>query len=344
MTSILNEVGQSKSFRTKLEASYSDLELTDLRIRKSRLQLSSGDWVSYKSYYVRQMGSKQKLASRHLSHLHWSCEKGASMSYMSVVSAFSVVSISFEVGKNLLDLAGIKANKSRMRALIKCLSKNSLEQGDTILLDQSDQLSGKRVVIGFDGGRSRMRENNGKRSKKGNACYETPWREPKVIVIRVLNEQGQLERKKSLPIFLATMQSTQRAMKRLGKLLQALGIHQAEHIQFISDGARTIWTNIMKVLRELKVNFSKVTLTLDYYHAREHLSDLVRYLPDQTQQNVVLEQYKDWLWKARLLSSNKIKELIHIGTKFNLAIGDRERPFGSMNIDCNRRKNSTIDR
>jgi hypothetical protein len=235
-----------------------------------------------------------------LSRCYWGIEKGASLAYRSLVSAFSVVNISFAVGLSLLFLVGIRSTRSRMRDLSICLAKSSLEQGDTILLDETECLTGKRVVIGFDGGRSRMREDNGKRNKQGNRCYNTPWREPKVMVIQILDEAGNLERKYHLPLYIATMKNTKKAMDRLGKILAALKIQKAEHIQFIADGAPSIWTNILKVFRKLGLNFSKVTMTLDYYHAVQHLNNLVKLLPDKKEQNVVLKIYKQWLWKGKV--------------------------------------------
>ena len=304
MSTVLNEVGQSSDFRTRLLSAYSDLGIKDVRLRSTRIQLKNGEWVCYKSYYARKVGKQFRHSTRHLSQVYWSCQKGSSLAYASLLSAFSVVSISYEIGHQLLSLTGIKSNKSRLRELSNYLADSSLSKGDEILLSDSESLADKRVVISFDGGRSRTRQANGKRNKAGNACYETPWREPKVMVVQVLDEQGKLVRKKHLPLYLATMQSTEKAMKRLAKLLKSLQIDQAQQIQFIADGARSIWKHIMKVLRSLKLNFSKVTFTLDYYHALEHLGDLVGLLkdilPEQEQLAKVLEQYKEWLWKGKI--------------------------------------------
>jgi len=288
MSTVLNKVGQSSDFRTRLLSAYSDLGIKDVRLRMTRIQLKNGEWVCYKSYYARKVGKQFRHSTRHLSQVYWSCQKGASLAYASLLSAFSVVSISYEIGHQLLSLTGIKSNKSRLRELSNCLADSSLSKGDEILLSDSES----------------PRQANGKRNKAGNACYETPWREPKVMVVQVLDEQGKLVRKKHLPLYLATMQSTEKAMKRLAKLLKSLQIDQAQQIQFIADGARSIWKHIMKVLRSLKLNFSKVIFTLDYYHAVEHLRDLVKLLsdilPEQEQLAQVLEQYKQWLWKGKI--------------------------------------------
>lgn len=43
-----------------------------------------------------------------------------------------------------------------------------------------------------------------------------------------------------------------------------------------------------------------MTFTLDYYHAVQHLHELVSFLPDKNQQNVALAEYKQWLWKGEV--------------------------------------------
>lgn len=304
LASLLNEVGQSEAFKEKLVAHYKSNEVGDFRLRSTTVQVQNGHRISYKSYYAR---CRSGNICGHLSRRYWNIEQGASLAYRSILSAFSVVSISFAVGLSLLTLVSIKSNKTRMRDLSISLAQSSLEQGDRILLEEEESLWGKRVVIGLDGGRSRMRENTGKRNKRGNRCYHTPWREPKVMVIQLLDEDGNLERKFHLPLYLATMSSMKKAVERLGKLLEKLDIQKAEHIQFIADGAQSIWSNIMKLFRKLGLNFSKVTMTLDYYHAVQHLNTLIGFLPkqaDEKAQLIVLKTYKQWLWKG------KINELI----------------------------------
>jgi len=43
----------------------------------------------------------------------------------------------------------------------------------------------------------------------------------------------------------------------------------------------------------------KLTFTLDYYHAVEHLSDLVNFLnPTDKDKQLILKKWKDWLWNG----------------------------------------------
>lgn len=296
---LLTEAGTSSKFKKKLEGSYKEQGVGQLRQRKNRIQLITGDWVSYKSYYARSVSKGTTLATRHLSELYWGCVKGASVGYASLLSIYSVMCPSFEVGAKILGLHSIQVTASRMRKVGIGMGELGQKIGIRGILKDGETLQDKRVVVSFDGGRSRTREANGKRNKKGNAQFDTPWKEPKIIVIQVLNETGEVERKKSIPFYYGTMKSTNKAMKKMEEALILLGADKASILQFISDGALSIWRNIKKVIRRVGIAFSKVVFTLDYYHGVEHLKELSKMLPEEEKkQKVVFEEWKEMLWEG----------------------------------------------
>jgi len=50
-------------------------------------------------------------------------------------------------------------------------------------------------VVSLDGGRIRLRENKrGPKTPKGRTRYKAAWREPKLLIIYVVNAKGQLEK------------------------------------------------------------------------------------------------------------------------------------------------------
>lgn len=297
MSACLNKVGQSKAFKEKLAAHYVRCGLKDLRLRSYRLQLRNGDWIEVKSYYARQLKQGCSIATRHLSKGYWSILKNTSFACAQQLSAFGVMSCSFEIAHQLLSLLRIKTNANRIRDVSLSYGELSENQGVKALLKPDESLKGKRVVIGIDGGRSRMREVTANRSKKGYEEYETPWREPKIMVVHVINNKGEIERKQSLPLYLGTLKSTEAAMAKLQRALVALQIEQAQTIQFIADGAVAIWRRVKPLFRKLKIPFSKVVLTLDYYHAIEHLKELSKFLPySQQEQQAVFCKWKEELW------------------------------------------------
>ena len=96
------------------------------------------------------------------------------------------------------------------------------------------------------------------------------------------------------------MKCLKETFKKLENLLRQLNIRQAKSVQFLADGANGIWPGIKKVFRSLKIPFSKITLTLDYYHAVEHLKELSDYLDySEEKQKVVIQEWKDILWSGR---------------------------------------------
>ena len=142
MGELLTEVGRSKEFKANLTEEYKSFGVSDLRLRDVRVQIITGDWVKFKSYYARQIEEESELGSRHLSLSYWSCLKGASLSYVSLASAYSVMSASFAVGRDLLALHGTSVNTSRLRELSLAMGEVGDKQGVTSILNKKESLSG----------------------------------------------------------------------------------------------------------------------------------------------------------------------------------------------------------
>src|SRR3954451_6789311 len=62
-------------------------------------------------------------------------------------------------------------------------------------LNWGESVAGRRVVVATDGGRIRIRTTKrGPKTAKGRNRYRTDWREPKLLVIYVVDEEGQMDR------------------------------------------------------------------------------------------------------------------------------------------------------
>jgi len=62
-------------------------------------------------------------------------------------------------------------------------------------LNWGETVAGRRVVLSTDGGRIRIRTTKrGPKTAKGRNRYRTDWREPKLLVIYVVDEKGQMDR------------------------------------------------------------------------------------------------------------------------------------------------------
>jgi hypothetical protein len=150
----------------------------------------------------------------------------------------------------------------------------------------ADTVAGRRVVISSDGGRLRLREpKRGPQTKKGRRRYTGAWREPKVLIVYVVDAEGKQE-SRFAPFIDATLQGPDAVFALLRTYLQRLEITRAEHVLFIADGAPWIWKRVPLLVQALGLAAEQVHELLDFYHAVHHLGQ-------------VAALRKDWSAKAR---------------------------------------------
>lgn len=141
---------------------------------------------------------------------------------------------------------------------------------ETIAL--TDSLGQRRVIVSSDGGRVRIRRNKrGPRTKKGRKRYHTHWKEPKLVLIYTVDDQGKMDHR-FIPVIEGTLQGPDTAFGLLRYHLQQLGVHTAKQLLFVADGARWIWNRISELVASLGIAASKVYELVDFYHAVEHLA------------------------------------------------------------------------
>jgi hypothetical protein len=168
------------------------------------------------------------------------------------------------------------------------------QQMETIA--QSDCLDQRRVVVSSDGGRLRIRKDKrGPRTKKGRRRYHTGWKEPKLIMLYAVDNQGKIDRR-FIPVIEGTLKGPDAAFGLLRYHLQQLGIHTAEQILFVADGARWIWNRISELINGLGLAGSRVYELVDFYHAVEHLAKVADF-----KKNWKPSDKKRWIKKHRRL-------------------------------------------
>ena len=136
-------------------------------------------------------------------------------------------------------------------------------------------LAGQRVRISLDGGRVRTRRTSrGRKTAKGRHGFATPWREPRVLVIDILDEQGQPDRLR-LPLYDVLIGNAEAVWALLIGYLRLLGAAYAEVVEFIADGAEWIWHRVERLCTLAEIPAAKVVEVLDFYHASQYLSETI---------------------------------------------------------------------
>ena len=141
-------------------------------------------------------------------------------------------------------------------------------------LNWGETVTGRRVVLSTDGGRIRIRTTKrGPKTAKGRNRYRTDWREPKLLIIYVVDDEGEMDRE-FLAVIDGTLGGPDAIFRLMESYLRELKITTADQILFVADGARWIWNRVGALLRRLGVQSERVNELVDFYHAVEHLGKI----------------------------------------------------------------------
>jgi hypothetical protein len=202
---------------------------------------------------------------------------------------------SFEEVSNLFEDRGIHLGINTVRNIAKqfAFRAQSAKKIDSIQLPEN--LNGRRVIVSTDGGRIRIRKNKrGPRTPKGRKRYKTDWREPKLLIIYVVDEQGKIDRCFS-PFIEATLEGPDAVFGLISYYLKQLQIDRADQVMFIADGARWIWIRFKELVNTLNLA-GRVYQLVDFYHVVEHLGKVA-----ELKKAWKPSERKRWIKKHRLL-------------------------------------------
>jgi hypothetical protein len=209
--------------------------------------------------------------------------KGCSPALQYKVARIVALSPSIEVARQELRREGIVLNKKTVRRMAEQLGQQLLELRRRELyawregwLPAGNDFAGRRVAVQIDGGRVRLRENkkrkkNGKKKKGSRRKFDTPWREPKALIIFEFNEQGNMIKKDRQPLIDGTLLGPDHLAELVAFHLHRLGVAQAEMVVFISDGARWIWDRLEWIEKRAGLDRTKTLHVLDFCHAAHHI-------------------------------------------------------------------------
>jgi hypothetical protein len=162
------------------------------------------------------------------------------------------------------------------------LREAALEAALRVPVPSDGPLAGKRVRVSLDGGRVRIRRTHrGRKTAKGRHGFATPWREPRVLVIDILDAPGRPDRLR-LPLYDGLIGDAEAVWALLIGYLRLLGAAYADVVECIADGADWIWHRVERLRRLAEIPAAKLVEVLDFYHASQYLSETLatcRHMP-----------------------------------------------------------------
>src|SRR6266571_2511523 len=138
------------------------------------------------------------------------------------VSLLAAMLGSLEEAQDVLAHRGVELDTKTVRLIAyRYAARARLEQQMESTAFE-DSVAGRRVVISSDGGRIRLRENKrGPKTKKGRRRYTGAWREPKVLLVYVVDAEGKRDAT-FVPVMDATLKGPDAVFALLRSYLQRL--------------------------------------------------------------------------------------------------------------------------
>ena len=301
----------------------------NLGYRAVTIRMLGGTQIIVMASYYHQKSNLKKMQGKRgfyprllLLGIHDRCTSA----FCSRVSLFATAACSLEEAGRLMEtLYGFKIDIKTIRLIFKRFAMRARASYESGKVPLEEEFKGKRVVISTDGGRVRTRRNRkGNKTRKNRNRYHTDWREPKLILIYVVNEKGEKDRK-ICPFMDASLDGPDAIFGMLLYYLKKLGVGLADQLLFISDGAVWIWERVKKLIIDLGCPLKQCWMALDFYHAVEHLTNIA------TQKKWLKADAKKWINKQRkrLLNGKldifiKEIEVVCYKSKNKLLVRERE--------------------
>jgi len=144
-------------------------------------------------------------------------------------------------------------------------------------LPTHSSLSCRHIQVSIDGGRARTRTTQvGSRvGKNGRRPFEMDWREPRLVTLVVLKDDGGMDRRVK-PIYLVSLGNADAVATQVVGLLRHVGAHLAASVSFVCDGASWLWARLSSIAQAAGLEEDRVEYALDFWHACEYVSDALK--------------------------------------------------------------------
>ena len=198
----------------------------------------------------------------------------------SEIALHMVQAASYLEAAHMLRRRGLTCDVSSLVRITTATAEASTRLRDAALaaalrlpIPSDSPLAGQRVRVSLDGGRVRTRRTHrGRKTATGRHGFAAPWREPRVLVIDILDEHGQPDRLR-LPLYDVLIGDAEAIWALVIGYLRLLGAAYADVVEFIADGAEWIWKRVERLRTLAEIPAAKVVEVLDCYHASQYLSE-----------------------------------------------------------------------
>src|SRR3954447_19738016 len=242
--------------------------------RDVTLRTACGQVIVRATYFSRNCDRRKASKGMYPMLLRWGVQDRCTAAFASEISKLVAMLGSLEEVEQVLADRGRPLDFKTIRTIAYRFATRARAAQRVGNLNWGETVAGRRIVLSTDGGRIRLRTTKrGPKTAKGRNRYRTDWREPKLLIIYVVDEDGQMDRE-----FLAVIDGTLGGPDAIFKLmefyLRELQITTADKILFVADGARWIWNRVGGLLRRMGVEPDRVNELVDFYHAVEHLGKI----------------------------------------------------------------------
>jgi hypothetical protein len=236
-------------------------------------------------------------------------QEGKSPALVRDIGRLTALLPSYEIVRDELAERGLRLTVKEVHGIGRHAGQTALAyRRQELELYRAGQLAaasghGKRFGAMIDGGRTKLRRTTRKQKGQGKTKtqqrrYRTEWREPKLLIVFEMDEQGRMK-KGTRPILDGTFEGPDEIMEVLAMRLHQVGASDAEVVAFRADGAPWIWDRLGWVIERLGLGESQVSLGLDWCHAVHHISLALEPLLKGAERKRVFKKLRKWLKQGR---------------------------------------------